>query len=39
LGRRPIAIGFLIAAVVFVIRSLLREFRNAQTEERREATT
>jgi putative tricarboxylic transport membrane protein len=35
----PIAVGFLIAAVIFVAWSLMREFRDAQTQKRREATT
>jgi putative tricarboxylic transport membrane protein len=35
----PIAIGFLLAAVVFVVWSLVREMRDAQMEKPREATT
>ena len=35
----PIAIGFLIAAAVFVVWSLAREMRDAQMEKRQEATT
>jgi putative tricarboxylic transport membrane protein len=35
----PIAIGFLIAAAVFVVWSLVREMRAAQSEKQKEATT
>jgi putative tricarboxylic transport membrane protein len=35
----PIAVGFLIAAVIFVIWSLVREMRDAQMERTKEATT
>jgi putative tricarboxylic transport membrane protein len=35
----PIAVGFLITAVIFVTWSLVREMRDAQAEKRREATT
>src|SRR5918992_2614696 len=35
----PIAIGFLITAVLFVVGSLIREMRDAQMEKRKEAIT
>jgi putative tricarboxylic transport membrane protein len=35
----PIAIGFLIVAVIFIVWSLVREMRDAQMEKQREAAT
>jgi putative tricarboxylic transport membrane protein len=35
----PIAVGFLIAAMVFVVWSLVREFRDTQMEPRKDAVT
>jgi len=35
----PIAVGFLIAAAVFVVWSLVREFRDTQVETRKDAVT